>query len=136
MRLLSVFIFLFSLHAAAADGVLGPNDIYISGEVVSVTSLCPSGATCVVGGTTLTLRFILPNSCFSLSAVDYKVSNNNTKVEVTAVQSDKTPADSKCLSKVVEVEKSISLVSVFPPFDLFFTGNSNLSFPTKISAFN
>jgi hypothetical protein len=133
MKLLSVVIFLMSLQVQAAPN-LGPNDIYIAGDVVSVEPLCPTGMKCIVGGSIIHLKFTLPSPCYNLSQLSYAVSNEGKNVEVTAVQTDNS-ANLICTTVLVEELKSISLVDVYPPFDLLFTGSNSLAFPIKITGF-
>jgi hypothetical protein len=131
MKLLSVVIFLMSLQVQAAP-TLGPNDIYIAGDVVSVDPLCPNGVKCFVGGSIINLKFTLPSPCYSLSQFSYAVSNDGKNIEVTAVQTDNS-ANLICSTVLVEELKSISLVNVYPPLDLVFTGSNDLAFPIKIT---
>lgn len=131
MKLLAVFIFLMSFQVQAAPN-LGPNDIFIAGEIVSVESLCPIGMMCFVGGSVINLKFTLPSPCYSISQFSYSVANDGKNIEVTAVQTDNS-ANLTCAAVLVEEIKSISLVNVYPPFDLLFTGSTSLSFPIKVS---
>lgn len=131
MKLLSIVIFLISFQSHAAL-TLGPNDIYIAGDVVSVESLCPTGMKCLVGGSIINIKFSLPSPCYSISQFGYAVSGDGKNVEISAVQTDNS-GNYACATVVVEEMRSVSLVDVYPPFDLRFTGSAALSFPIKIT---
>lgn len=99
---------------------LGPLQRYVTGQVISMSPLCPEIGICLVDGTHVELEFLVQSSCSGyLEPLTFSVSPESSEVEVTAIFT-RHGGDKICPAVMETVYRSIDLIDVYLPLTLSF----------------